>query len=345
MLSLLLALVIHPDFNKDIAALVYKHCAQCHHDGEVAPFSLITYEDVSKRASQIAAVTRKGLMPPWKPVSGYGRFSDERRLSTVEIQTIQSWVAAGAPRGDRRNARTPPVFSKDWELGQPDLVIQLPQPMEIPADGPDVYECFVTPMELPGDRFIRAVEFRPSNRRVVHHALLFSDASHIAREPRYSCFGTLGLLPTLGIGGWSPGNKAIRMPEGADLPLRAGSKLVAQVHYHPDGKPERDQWSVGFYFTDKAPVRRVVDVGLASRAIDIPAGDQHYVVRQHFTIPIAVDAFGIIPHAHLLCREMRGWAILPGGRKVWLLNIRDWDFNWQAIQIRRSDPLTGGHAD
>jgi hypothetical protein len=110
------------------------------------------------------------------------------------------------------------------------------------------------------------------------------------------------------------------------------------VHYHPDGKPEEDKWRVGIYFTDQVPLLRVVDVGLASRIIDIPAGDSHYVVRQHFTIPIAVDALGIIPHAHLLCREMRGWAILPSGRKVWLLYIRDWNFNWQD-QYRYAVPI------
>jgi hypothetical protein len=168
--------------------------------------------------------------------------------------------------------------------------------------------------------------------------LLFTDASHIPREPRYSCFGTVGLFPTLGLGGWSPGMAPIEMPEGAAPPLTAGSRLVAQVHYHPDGKPEREQWSVGFYFTGQAPVRRVVDVGLSSNLIDIPAGDSHYVVRAHFTIPVPIDAVGIIPHAHLLCREMRGWAILPDGRKQWLLNIKDWDFNWQE-QYRYTHPI------
>ena len=128
------------------------------------------------------------------------------------------------------------------------------------------------------------------------------------------------------------------MPEGAAVPLAANSKLVAQVHYHPDGKAERDQWRVGFYFTDQAPVRRVVDAGVASKRIDIPAGEAHYVVREHFTIPIAVDAVGVIPHAHLLCREMRGWAILPNGKKQWLLNLKDWDFNWQD-QFQYAQPI------
>ena len=128
------------------------------------------------------------------------------------------------------------------------------------------------------------------------------------------------------------------MPEGAAIPVVRGSRLVAQVHYHPTGKVERERWSVGFYFTDKAPVRRVVDVGLASRVIDIPAGEANYVVKQQFTSPIAVDAIGVIPHAHLLCREMRAWATLPNGKKQWLLNIRNWDFNWQD-QFRYAKPI------
>ncbi|HEX4274270.1 MAG TPA: hypothetical protein VHZ74_02895 [Bryobacteraceae bacterium] len=339
---LLLAAALHPPaapvFTRDIAPILYKHCATCHHEGEVAPFPLITYEDASKRARLIAEVTRTRAMPPWKPVTGYNHFANERRLSETEIQTIQRWAATGARKGSAAALPSPPVFNEDWKLGKPDLVVQLREPFEVPAEGTDVYECFIVPMKLTHNRFIRAVEFRPSNRRVVHHALLFADSSYHSQESRYPCFGSVGLLPTLGLGGWSPGMAPIQMLDGAAPPLQAGSKLVAQVHYHPDGRPEQDTWSAGFYFTDQAPVRRVVDVGLSSNRIDIPAGDAHYVVTAHFTIPIAIDAVGVIPHAHLLCREMRGWAILPDGRKQWLLNIRDWDFNWQD-QFQYARPI------
>ena len=347
MLALLLAaavqtpaapVVTRPVFTKDVAPILYKHCAACHHEGEVAPFPLVTYEDAKKHARLIADVTRTRLMPPWKPVPGYNHFAGERRLTEAEIQTIQRWTATGAPEGNTASLPAPPEFTADWKLGKPDLVVQLHEPFEVPAEGTDVYECFIVPMNLPHDKFIRAVEFRPSNRRVVHHALLFTDWSMRTKESRYPCFGSVGLLPTLGIGGWSPGMGPIQMLEGAAPPLQAGSKLVAQVHYHPDGKPEEEQFAVGFYFTDQAPGRRVVDVGVASNSIDIPAGDAHYVVRAHFTIPIAIDAVGIIPHAHLLCREMRGWAILPDGRKQWLLNLRDWDFDWQD-QFQYAHPI------
>jgi hypothetical protein len=327
-----------PVFTRDVAPILYRHCATCHHEGEVAPFPLITYDDAKKRARLIADVTRSRLMPPWKPVEGFNHFKDERRLSERELGTIQRWVAAGAPEGNTALLPKPPVFSNDWTLGPPDLIVQAPEHFEVSGAGNDNYECFIVPMNLVRDRYLRAVEFRPSNRRVVHHALMFTDTSRTSREPQYPCFGSVGLLPTEGLGGWSPGMAPVRMPEGAAVPIASRSKLVVQVHYHPDGKAERDQWSVGFYFTDQAPVRRVVDVGVASRQIDIPAGEPRYIVREHFTTPIAVDAVGVIPHAHLLCRDMRAWALLPNGRKQWLLNLHDWDFNWQD-QFQYAQPI------
>ena len=268
-------------------------------------------------------------MPPWQAVAGYGHFAGERRLSAAEISTIQAWAAKGAREGDPARLPPAPSFNDDWQLGTPDMVVKAPEPMEIPADGPDVYECFIVPTDLPADRYIRAVEFRPGNRQVDHHALLFMNTSVAEHEPRYPCFGSTGVLPVRHIGVWSPGNEPIRMIDGAALPFQRHAKLVVQVHYHPDGKPEKDRWSIGLYFTDIPPVRRVVSVIVSTHLIDIPAGEAHYVLRSHFTVPIAADVTGIIPHAHLLCREMRGWAVEPNGSKRWLLNIRDWNPNWQ----------------
>ncbi len=326
-------------YTRDVAKILQTRCAGCHHAGEVAPFPLVTYEDARAKAKQIAALVKTRQMPPWQPEPGYVEFAGSRRLSDKELRTLVSWAEGGAARGKGLEPAGP-VFPKaeEWRLGRPDLVVDLPEAFEVPAEGADVYRCFVVPTGLAEDKFVRAVEFRPSNRRVVHHALLFTDASLLKRPASYPCFGTIGLFPTEGLGGWSPGNAPIEMPEGAAVPVVRGSRLVAQVHYNPTGKVERERWSVGFYFTEKAPVRRVVDVGLASRVIDIPAGEAYYVVKQQFTIPIAVDAIGVIPHAHLLCREMRAWATLPNGKKQWLLNIKQWDFNWQD-QFRYAKPI------
>src|SRR5438105_6597869 len=143
-------LLLSVTFTRDIAPILYKHCAGCHHPGEVAPFSLLTYQDAAKRAALIAEVTASRYMPPWKPAEGYGHFRGERRLSDIEIAKIREWAGAGAPEGDP--ARLPPVpkFSAGWQLGEPDLVAQMPEPFTVPADGPDLYQCFVIP--LPIDR-------------------------------------------------------------------------------------------------------------------------------------------------------------------------------------------------
>jgi hypothetical protein len=324
-----------PVFTRDVAPILYKHCAACHRPGEFAPFSVLRYADVAQHARSIARAVTTRSMPPWKAVAGYGRFKGERRLSPREIETILEWARAGAPEGDPALLPPTPGFTAGWQFGEPDLVVEMPKPYVVPAHADDDYRCFVVPVNLRHDVFVRAVEFRPSNRRIMHHALIFGDNTGTGRElaakngGSYSCFGTPGFLPSAAFGGWTPGTGVIQMPEGAAARLRTGVDLVVQEHFHSRAEPEQEQSRIGFYFTNVAPTRAVMDIGLVSRAIDIPAGDTAYIVRDHFEIPIDVHAIGIIPHAHYICRDMKGWAILPDGRKRWLLWIKDWDFNWQ----------------
>src|SRR5579871_5743628 len=328
-----------PTFSRDVAPLLYQHCASCHHPGEVASFPLLSYQDAKKRAKLIAEVTAKRYMPPWLPAAGYVHFAGERRLTSSEIDTIGRWAEAGAPEGDPGAAPSQPHFPEGWQLGTPDLTVRMPQPFTIAADGPDQYMCFVIPLGLNANKYVRAMEFRPQARSVVHHALFLLDAAHIGRKlgESYPCFGTPGFLPSGALGGWTPGMQPVRMPNGLQEILRKGSDLVMQVHYHPIGKAETDQSELGLYFTDQPPVKWVADIPLGSNHIDIPAGDRSYKVRDHFTLPVDVKAIGIIPHAHYICKKMEGWAILPDGRKQWLLRIDDWDFNWQE-QYRYATP-------
>jgi peroxiredoxin len=327
-------------FSHDVAPILYQHCAICHHPGEIAPFPLLTYADTAKRADLIARVTASRYMPPWLPTPGYGHFQGERRLSDAQIATLHKWAEAGAPEGDPATAPPAPHFPEGWQVGKPDLILRMPKPFAVAADGPDQYECFVVPMHLTEDKYVRAVEFRPQARSVLHHALFLLDASGVARQKGgdYPCFGAPGFLPSGALGGWTPGMQPNRIPEGLQLILRKGSDLVLQIHYHPTGKPETDQSELGLYFTDKPPKKWVADIALGSRLIDILPGDSAYKVSDHFTTPVDVEAVGIIPHAHYICKDMKGWAILPDGRKVWLIWIRDWDFNWQE-QYRYTTPL------
>ena len=205
-----------------------------------------------------------------------------------------------------------------------------------------MYRCFVIPLAAYAQRFIRGIEIRPANPKLVHHALLFQDVQHEARGRDsgngYECFGTPGFLPARGLGGWTPGSPAVTMLPGMAETLYAGADLVIQVHYHPTGKSETDRERVALYFTDEKPRRHLLDIGLSSNRIDIQPGDRAYRVTDHFTLPVDTDLFGIIPHAHYLCKDMLGYAVLPDGARRTLIHIPDWNFNWQD-QYRYSAPV------
>lgn len=333
-----------PTFNRDISPILWKNCAGCHRSGEVGPFPLLTYRDAAKRADFLAEVTVSRRMPPWKPEPGFGAFLDEHRLSDEDIRRIAEWSEAGAPEGDPADLKPLPTFPEGWQLGKPDLVLEVPERFEIPATGRDVYRCFVIPIPIDFDRTVAAVEFRPGNRRVVHHALLYLDTTGAARSrdaddpgPGYTTFGGPGILPTGMLGGWAPGAMPRRLPDGVGRYLRKGSDLVLQVHYHPDGKPETDRSVVGVYFTP-TPARKIVaGIAVRTRDIDIPPGESRYrASAQSEPLPVDVHAIGISPHMHYVGREMKVVARTPEGRTVPLIWIKDWDFNWQGQYQFRS---------
>ena len=335
-----LAAVAAPTFSHDVAPLVYRRCAGCHHTGGVAPFPLITYGDVSKRAKLIATVTAKRYMPPWLPSAP--RFQHENKLTDAEIAMLGQWAAGGAAQGSVNETPAAPVFHEGWTLGKPDLEAQMPTSFEVPAEGPDLYQCFVIPAPGPRDRWVRALDIRPGNSRVVHHVILFQDTTRTARKrdtgSGYPCFGTPGFLPARGLGGWTPGALPAVNPEDIPELFHGGSDLVLQIHYHPTGRVETDRTAVALYFTDTPPKRRLMDIPLNSSRIDIPPGDRAYKVTDHFTIPVEVDALGVIPHAHYVCRSMYAYAVLPDGTRRTLLRIPDWNFNWQQ-QYRYATPM------
>jgi hypothetical protein len=329
------------DYAPKVAEILHAKCAPCHRPGEVAPFPMLTYQDVAKHSRQIAAVVSRGLMPPWKAVEG--DFEGARGLTSKERKLILDWVNQGARHGNASKDPAAPAFQSGWQLGEPDLVLEIPIAFAVPADGNDLYQCFVVP--IPGNltRYVRAWEFLPGSRGTVHHALFFTDGSKGARkrtgnDGTYSCFGMPGFLPSGSLGGWSPGFAPFQSPEGTSSTLQPGHDLVMQIHYHPTGKPEKDRSRIGLYFAKEPPSRKIVDVGLVSRNIDIPAGEASYKVSDHFTLPIDVDAIGVIPHAHYICKQMIGWAVLPNGQKQTLIRIDDWDFNWQE-QYRYRKPI------
>ncbi|HEV3061943.1 MAG TPA: hypothetical protein VGY48_27080 [Vicinamibacterales bacterium] len=325
-------------FTRDIAPLVFEHCASCHRPGAAA-FSLLTYDEVRPRARQIAQATKSRYMPPWKPEPGHGDFVGVRRLSDAEIDTFQRWVADGAHEGDRAALPLTPAWTSGWRLGEPDLVVSMPQAFTLPASGNDVYRNFVIPIPLNTKRYVKAWEFRPGNPRVVHHATMQIDATGLSKridtsgtEPGYE-----GLVPPTVrtpdgfFLDWGPGHTPFRAAEGIAWPLEPGSDLVLMLHLRPDGQREPVQASVGLYLTDEPPTHVPVMMRLNREDLNVAPGDSNYVVEDSYTVPVDVDVYTVQPHAHYLAREVEGIARLPDGRIEPLISITNWDFDWQDV--------------
>jgi hypothetical protein len=328
-----------PTFTRDIAPIVFKHCAECHRQGEAAPFSLLTYDEVRKHARQIAEVTARGYMPPWPPERGYGEFLEQRSLSPAQIEVIQQWVSQGAVEGAAADLPPRPEWPGGWRLGQPDLVVTLPQPYTLPAEGQDVYRNFVFPASVDTMRYVRAVEFRPGNPKVIHHAFINVDETgqsrRLAQKENPPGFDGMELpesavMPAGQFLGWQPGKASHPVPDGLSWALRPKTDLVLQIHMHPSGKPEIVQPSVGFYFTGHGPTNYPYRLRLVSYELDIPPGEANYVVEQSYVLPVDLTLLQVGPHAHYLGKDLQGYAVLPSGEKKWLIRIKNWDFNWQG---------------
>ncbi len=331
-----------PTFAHDIAPIVYRSCAACHRPGEAGPFSLLSYADVKRRATLIEAVTERRYMPPWLPEKGYGDFQGERRLSASEIQTIAAWVKAGAPEGPAAETPAPPHFEQGWQLGKPDLVLEAGGSFALPASGPDVYWNFIFAPRLTKRRYVRAIEIRPGERRLVHHANLLIDRmgmAHLEEVAPGKGFGGMDLAimrspfdPDGHFLFWKPGGMPYQEPPGFAWRLDPGNELVLNTHLQPSGKPEEVRPRIGLYFTDDPPTRFPLLVQLENdAALDIPAGAKDFLVSDDFTLPMDADVLAVYPHAHYLGKLLEGYATLPSGERKWLIRIPDWDSNWQAV--------------
>ena len=325
-------------FNKEIAPIIYNNCSSCHRPGEAAPFTLLSYQDVAKRGKLIASVTKSQYMPPWKAEKTAFAFQDERRLKAEEIALIDQWVKAGMPEGKASEATPSPKFASGWKLGEPDMVIEVPVAYKVPADGADIYRNIALPLGLTEDKWLTAIDMKPTARPVVHHVLYFADPtgkSHQRQDGEQPGFS--GIIPgptAIGVGGWAVGAQPHMQPEGLALKVAKGSDFIIQYHFHPSGKQETEKAVLGLYFAKEAPKRTISNIqlpptfGLFS-GMDIPAGEKDYVIRDSFTLPVDFDAVSIGAHAHYIATKMKITATLPNGEMLTLLSIKDWDFSWQ----------------
>ena len=339
----LLAAAAPPDFVHDVAPILYRSCAPCHRPGETGPFPLLSYADAKKRAGQLAAVTHSRYMPPWLPDEGHGDFEGDRRLTADEIRTIADWAAAGAPEGPTSEAAPPPAFpASGWDLGTPDLVLEAPSSFEAPASGPDVYWNFVLKPGQPAVRYVRAIEIRPGDRKLVHHANLLVDRvgiSHLREVAPGRGFPGMDLEimrspfdPPGHLLFWKPGSVPHQEPKGLAWRLSPGDELVLNVHLHPTGKPETVRPAIGLYFTKDPPTRFPLLVQLEDdQHLNIPPGVRDFPVKDDFRLPLDCDALAVYPHAHYLGKLLEAYATLPSGERKWLIRIPEWNPDWQAV--------------
>jgi len=336
-------------FNRDIAPIMYQYCSACHRPGEAGPFPLLTYQDVKKHGHQIVAVTQTRFMPPWLPEPGELKFADERRLSDEQIARIRAWVDQGMVEGKPSDLPPKPKFVEGWQLGQPDLILKAEKPYMLQASGSDQYWNFILPVPIHETRWVRAVEIRPGDKRLVHHANILVDRYESVRRMEKdsgSGFGGMEIRiesevfdPDSHFLFWKPGTVVTNEPDGMALRLDKGTDLVLNTHLQPSGKPEPIQPSIGLYFTDKpATVHPMLLQMQNDAALDIPPGDANFVVKDEFTLPIDVDLLGVYPHAHYLGKDLLATAVLPDGTTKTLIHITHWDLNWQAV-YRYAEPV------
>jgi Flp pilus assembly protein TadD/mono/diheme cytochrome c family protein len=330
-------------FGKDVAPIVFEKCAPCHHPGGSAPFSLLAYRDLAKRAEDIVRVTERRYMPPWLPEPGYGEFLGERRLGDDQIRTIRDWVAQGAAQGDPSAVPPAPRLPDAWQLGEPDLVLRVPRPYVLAAGGTDVFRNFVIAAPVAAPRYVRAVEIQPGNKRIVHHANVLVDRAQSLRsrdtaDPEIGFEGmdveieSEQFEPESHFLFWKPGTTSFAEPDDLVWRLDERTDLVLNMHLQPSGKSEQVQPAIGLYFSDRPPTRFPMLLQLEhDGAIDISPGEKTFTITDEYTLPVDVEVLGVYPHAHYLGKDLRGFATLPDGTRKWLIWIKDWDFDWQAV--------------
>jgi thiol-disulfide isomerase/thioredoxin len=335
-------------YARDIARIVQNNCVECHRSGGAGPFALDSFEAVSKRASMIRAVTQEGTMPPWFAAPMHSAdgavkpspWSNDRSLIPAEKQAIVAWIEAGKPEGDRADLPAPRVFPDGaWRIGTPDAIYQLPEPIAIKADGFMAYQTVVVPTNLREDRWVKAVQIVPTDPSVVHHVLVFALDAETAKDPR-----TRRRPGADESGGyWAayvPGNDHSVHDDGFARRLEAGSSLLFQIHYTPNGEATSDQMKLGVVFADEPPKHVVRTAAISNMRISIPPEAPNHREASQVRIPANAKVLAFMPHMHVRGKAYR-YELEPadGGGRQMLLDIPEYDFNWQ-LRYELREPLS-----
>ncbi len=329
------------NFSEHISPIIYGNCAKCHRPGEIGPFAMTNYNEVATRAQMIKYVTGIRYMPPWMPDRSFSKLLDERFLTEEQIQLIAQWADAGAPQGDPRLEAPLPQFPPGSQLGTPDLVLTMSQSYRIKGNNVDEYRIFVLPSGLTQDQDVTAVEFRPGNGKIVHHALIAIDVNGQGRiqdqqDPGYgyTSYGGFGVAIQGQLPGYAPGAMPRFLPDGIGQKIPRNADLLLQIHYAPRPVAESDSSSINIFFAKK-PIARYLQsriflpFDLVNGPFVIPGGEVkqfHGVVGVPFDISLLLFA----PHCHLLGKAWEVYFVDANGNRTNLIKINNWDFNWQG---------------
>jgi hypothetical protein len=347
-----------PTFNKDVAPILYKNCVGCHRDGEIAPMSLMTYEDARPWAKAIRDEVSDRNMPPWHTDAPKGTFHNERILSDGDRETLVAWANGGAPRGDEKDLPAPPSFVDGWAVGKPDVVLEMPESFKIPADGIIEYEWFYLPTNFTEPKWIKAIEVRPGNRSVVHHVLVYYRAkpdttNSPAMQPNKetSVFPDRGVvkrqrprrtdltgMPARLVATYAPGTNPQVAPAGTAFRLEPGGIIELQMHYTAVGEEADDRTKVGLVFATEPSPREVRAGQFVNAVFTLPAGANDVQVSTDVQFVQDTTVWGLFPHTHLRGKKWEYTLVLPGGETKTILSVPRYDFNWQTYYLFR-EPL------
>jgi mono/diheme cytochrome c family protein len=305
-------------FNKDVAPIFNKNCVGCHRAGEIAPMSLTSYKDARPWARSIKEKVASRVMPPWHADPHYGEFSNDRRLSQKDIDTITAWVDGGAKEGDPKDLPPRPQFVEGWNIGKPDAIFYLPEEYAVPAAGTVEYKYFSVPTNFKEDMWVQAAEIRPGSRAVVHHIIVF-----VQKESE----------PQRLLVGYAPGEQPAVIPRGLARKIPAGSKLVFQVHYTPNGAAAKDRSYVGLVFAKEPPQRELLTRPVMNAKFVIPPGDPDYRVDSSYTFTEDAHIHSLMPHMHLRGKDFQYRLTYPDGTSKVILSVPNYDFAWQSYYM------------
>lgn len=313
---------------KDVAPILYRRCLECHRVGEIGPFAMSSYAEVAGWADMMAEVVQSRRMPPWHANPKHGAFANDARLSEAEIQTIVNWARNGAPEGKNDDLPKPPTFVEGWRIGKPDLVLSIPKPFQVPADGTVRYQYFRVDPGFTEDKWVRFAECRPGNRAVVHHMLV------LVQPPLGDRLGQRNDIVRGWLAAYAPGARPLILDDGMAKKIPKGAKLIFQMHYTPNGTPQSDQGKLGLIFADPNSIRcQVATRGAANRRIDVPPHANDYRLEASHRFAQDGLLLAMFPHMHLRGKSFRFEAIKPDGQREILLDVPRYDFGWQNAYV------------